>query len=126
MKKTFEERFSEFYDNLYESQQFDLIRRYHESNNSEYPYTMDEFDEVMQNYTPYDIALHARHEGFNPNDKYFSFNGYANLVSSNDPLEWTDFDSMAKWYEWHDWIPAQIDADEWDATEEDEDEQEDE
>lgn len=121
--KTFEERFSEFYDNLYESQIFDLVRRYHESNIDEYPYTMDEFDEVMQGYSPLDIALHARHEGFNPNDKYFRFNGQNNLVSSNDPAEWTDYNHMLKWYEWHDRLLLEIDREVWEATEEEEQEE---
>jgi hypothetical protein len=123
--KTFEERFSEFYDNLYESQQFDLIRRYRDANNYELVYDMDEFDEVFQNFSPYEIARQASCD-FNPDHKYFYFNGQGNLESSNNLLEWTDFDAMAKWYEWHDHIPEQIDADEWDATAEDEDEQDDE
>ena len=123
--KTFEERFSEFYGNLYESQIFALVRRYHENNCSEYPYTMDEFNEVMQGYTPHDIALHTNvsRSQFDANHKYFSFDGQANLVSSDNPAEWTDYDHMLKWYEWHDWLLLEIDADEWNATEEEEEEE---
>ena len=122
--KTFREKFEEFFYSLYESQQMDLVCTYHDGNNDERPYDMDEFDEIMGNYSPMDIALHARHDGFNPNDKYFHFNGYANLESSNNLLEWTDFDSMANWYEWHEQELYRIDRDEWLALEdEDEDEE---
>ena len=124
--KTFEERFTEFYERLYESQQFMLIRRYHEDNKSEYPYDMDEFNEVLQCYTPFDIALQTNvsRSQFDVNHKYFHFDGQANLESSDNPAEWTDFDAMANWYEWHDHLLLQIDRDEWEATEDEEEEQE--
>lgn len=45
-------------------------------------YSMGEFDEIMDGYSPSDIAGRIFYGGgFNPNHDYFAFDGYANLVS---------------------------------------------
>lgn len=45
-------------------------------------YSMSEFDEIMDGYSPIDIAQRIfLGDGFNPNHDYFAFDGYANLVS---------------------------------------------
>lgn len=45
-------------------------------------YSMDEFDEIMDGYSPLDIVQKIYYGGgFNPNHDYFAFDGYANLVS---------------------------------------------
>ena len=45
-------------------------------------YSMGEFDELMADSTPSDIASRIFYGGgFNPNHDYFAFDGYANLVS---------------------------------------------
>lgn len=45
---------------------------------------MEEFDDYMEGFTPLDIALTIFNGDFNPNDDYFTFNGYANLVSIHE------------------------------------------
>ena len=44
-------------------------------------YDMDSFNELMHGLDPIDIAMKISFGEFNPNDDYFTFNGYANLVS---------------------------------------------
>ena len=44
-------------------------------------YNMDDFDEMMEGYTPTELAQRIFFGDFNPNDDYFGFNGYANLES---------------------------------------------
>ena len=47
-------------------------------------YDMDEFDELMSNYNPMQIAQMIYFgDYFNPNDEYFRFNAYGNLESAN-------------------------------------------
>lgn len=46
-------------------------------------YDMDEFDDIMSSSTPTDIADRIFYGDFKPCHKYFSFNGYANLVSTD-------------------------------------------
>lgn len=56
-------------------------------------YDMDEFDELMSNYNPMQIAQMIFYGGdFNPNDEYFRFNVYGNLESAN----WGDVVSVAE------------------------------
>ena len=42
---------------------------------------MNEFNEYTGALEPYDLALKIHYGEFNPNDEYFSFDGYENLVS---------------------------------------------
>ena len=45
-------------------------------------YNMEDFDELMESYSPLDIVRKTYYgEYFEPNDAYFCFDGYANLVS---------------------------------------------
>lgn len=45
-------------------------------------YSMGEFNEIMDGYSPLDIVQKIYYGGnFNPNHDYFAFDGYANLVS---------------------------------------------
>ena len=49
-------------------------------------YSMGEFNEIMDGYSPSDIASRIFYGGeFNPNSTYFYFNGCANLVSLDYP-----------------------------------------
>lgn len=49
-------------------------------------YSMGDFDEIMDGYSPLDIVQKIYYGGdFNPNSAYFYFNGYANLVSLDYP-----------------------------------------
>ena len=49
-------------------------------------YDMDEFDGLMSSYKPMNIALMIFYGDFNPNDDYFQFDAYGNLVS----FDWMD------------------------------------
>lgn len=49
-------------------------------------YDMDEFDVLMSNYNPMQIAQMIWFGEFNPNDDYFRFNAYGNLESA----DWED------------------------------------
>ena len=56
-------------------------------------YDMDEFDELMSNYSPMEIAqMIFFGDEFNPNDDYFRFNVYGNLESAN----WYDLEAEAE------------------------------
>lgn len=44
-------------------------------------YNMCDFDEMMEGYTPTELAQRIFFGDFNINDDYFYFNGYANLES---------------------------------------------
>ena len=44
-------------------------------------YNMDDFDMVMEGYTPTEVVQRTFFGDFNPNGDYFFFNGYANLES---------------------------------------------
>lgn len=44
-------------------------------------YNMDDFDEMMEGYTPTELAQRIFFGDFNINHDYFFFNGYANLES---------------------------------------------
>ena len=46
-------------------------------------YDMDLFDELLDGYTPMEIAQMLWFGEFNPNDEYFHFNAYGNLESAN-------------------------------------------
>lgn len=49
-------------------------------------YNMEDFDDIMEGYSPLDIVRKTYYGGnFNPNNAYFYFNGYANLVSLDYP-----------------------------------------
>jgi hypothetical protein len=47
-------------------------------------YYMDEFDELLSDYTPRDLSQRIFYGGkFNPNDEYFRFDDYGNLETAN-------------------------------------------
>ena len=49
-------------------------------------YDMYEFDALMSSYKPMNISLMIFYGDFNPNDDYFQFDAYGNLVS----FDWMD------------------------------------
>ena len=55
-------------------------------------YDMDLFDELLDGYTPMEIARMIFFGEFNPNDDYFRFNAYGNLESAN----WLDVEAEAE------------------------------
>lgn len=58
-------------------------------------YTMDEFDEICEGMTATDIARRIYNGDFRPNDEYFTFNGYDNLISTDFLEDFIDFDDLA-------------------------------
>lgn len=52
-------------------------------------YNMDDFDMVMEGYTPTEVVQRTFFGDFNPNDDYFYFNSYANLesITENDMFD---------------------------------------
>ena len=79
------------FNNLYDNEKIALLNEYlydvNYSDNTLFP--MDEIDEILSGNTPEEIIRLAFYGGrygfpqdnFNPNDEYFSFNGYGNIVS---------------------------------------------
>ena len=56
-------------------------------------YDMGEFDEFMSNHSPMEIAQMIYFgDAFNPNDDWFRFNAYGNLVSTT----WYDVEAVAE------------------------------
>ena len=84
------------FNDLYDEEKIAVLNEYlydvNYSDNALFP--MDEIDEILSGNTPEEIIRLAFYGGrygfpqdnFNPNDEYFSFNGYGNLVSIPDYL----------------------------------------
>ena len=89
---------------------------------------MDEFDELMNDSVKENGALWLAQRiffgDFNPNHDYFYFNGYANLVSTDDADGYYE-DHIDRDY-FLDWCDEQGYLDEYIEDEEDEEEDEDE
>ena len=80
MKNTDEVK--EFLENLTDSELQNIWNEYCDKNNScDYIYSMFEFDDIMQNETPENIARKIYYGNFNITDNYFMFDGYENLKS---------------------------------------------
>lgn len=60
-------------------------------------YSIEEFDEIMNGQTPWEIARCAYYGDFCPAHDYFWFNGYANLESSDFPTGQIDIDRIAEY-----------------------------
>ena len=66
----------------------------------DYIYQMFEFDEIVGGLSPSELANKIFYGNFNPNNEYFMFNGYANLESTNSPLNvWIFLDDIAEYIE---------------------------
>lgn len=52
-------------------------------------YNMEDFDTIMEGYTPTEVVQRTFFGDFNPNDDYFYFNSYANLesITENDMFD---------------------------------------
>lgn len=53
------------------------------NNMDDFIYCMDDFDEIMNDSNPLEIARKISYGDFNPTDTWFWFDGYANLTSSD-------------------------------------------
>ena len=61
-----------------------ITKEYVRENDYEEIYSMEEFDEIMSGYEPWDLAKTIFNSDYNPNHKYFKFRGDGNLQSFND------------------------------------------
>lgn len=84
---TLEEKVREAIENLSNDEAVSLWNEYcsEDGRMDDYIYSMNEFDEIMGNMTPLDVARTCYYGEFCPADDYFWFNGYANLESSDFP-----------------------------------------
>lgn len=84
---TLEEKVMEAIENLSSDEAVSLWNEYcsEDGRMDDYIYSMNEFDEIMGNMTPLDVARTCYYGEFCPADDYFWFNGYANLESSDFP-----------------------------------------
>ena len=56
---------------------------------------MEEFDEIMDGISPWNIATKIFYGDFRPNDNYFRFDGYANLESFDYISDEVDLEEIA-------------------------------
>lgn len=85
---TMKEKIIKAIENLSNDEAVSLWQNYcNESNRmDDYIYSMEEFDEIMGNMKPWDVARACYYSGnFCPAHDYFWFNGYANCESSDFP-----------------------------------------
>ena len=84
---TLEEKVMEAIENLSNDEAVSLWNEYcsEDGRMDDYIYSMNEFDEIMGDMTPLDVARTCFYGDFCPADDYFWFNGYANLESSDFP-----------------------------------------
>lgn len=61
---------------------------YETNNYDEEIFEMNQFAEVCENMGPIDIAMKIFYGDFNPNHKYFHYDGYANFESTDFPTDW--------------------------------------
>ena len=78
----FHEYLVDLFRENYELEKIDY-QDYLEANNFELFYSMDDFDEIMSGYKPYEIVKKAFYGNFYPADKYFTFDGNGSLKSFN-------------------------------------------
>lgn len=124
MEKTFYERFAEYFGEQGNAEQVAIFNEYAYANGHEPLNFMEDFDEVCAGFSPSKIA----HGGFNHRHSYFTFDGYATLVSIENVAEWLKdhVDDMADWYEQNLRTLADVVGCEAYALQEDEDEEEEE
>ena len=120
-------------ENITDEQYNELISQYaqeylSETDADKYLYSMDDFDELMNGSVEENGSLWLAQRiffgNFNPNHDYFYFNGYANLVSTDDADDYYE-DHIYRDY-FLEWCDEQGYLDEYlEDVEEDEDESED-
>lgn len=95
-------------------------------------FSMDDFNDFMDGFSPMDIANRIHFGDFNPNHEYFKFNAYANLESATDwmiedELNWYKEDIVKRFIElyedghvdsWHQEVLDILDSEEEEEEEE--------
>lgn len=77
------EKVSDAIENLSTSDLVEVYNEYAEENNYEIMEDMDDFDDRLYGVEPHDLVKKVFYGEFNPNDKYFWFDGYENLHSAS-------------------------------------------
>lgn len=100
---TFSERFAEYYAAQGNAEQVAIYNEYAQGTCNELILPMECFDEVLQGFEPFRVACMVRFGSFNPNDNWFTFDGYGNLESMWSVAEWLEdyVDDMADYFEDH-------------------------
>lgn len=91
------EEIKEFLTDLNDAEMLAIYREYADRNYYESVYDMEEFDEIMSNATPTEIARKIYYGEFNPNDNYFIFDGNCNLESADYLDELIDYNDIAQY-----------------------------
>lgn len=85
-----------------------LYRDYCEENNcyDDIVYSMDDFDEQLESFEPWEIACRIFYGNFNPRHEYFKWDGYGNLKSFYNAYEViqseVDIDAIAEYIDEND------------------------
>lgn len=93
-------KFEEIKDYLEdEGDLFELYNDYCQKTNrcDDMIFTMDEFDEQMDGFSPWEIASKIWNGDFNPNHDCWKFDGYANLQSFWDVYNAVDINELARY-----------------------------
>ena len=120
--RTFVDKFDDLFNVLGNSEQVTIFNEWACETGNECIYYAEEFDEVMDGFTPMRIACMVRYGDFNPHCDYFTFDGYGNFESIDNAAEYIDdyvFD-MASYYEDHEDRLADLAGDAWDEVNEEE------
>lgn len=85
---TLEEKVREAIENMDYAEAVDIWNNYCQACNlpDDIIYSMSEFDEIMEDYTPWKIARACYYGDFCVVDGYFWFNSYGNLKSCDFPI----------------------------------------
>lgn len=77
------EKLIEQYRNFSEVDKVCAHNEYCDNNNDpdNHIYFMEEFEEILANVEKMELLRMVFYGNFNPNDDYFAFNGYGNLIS---------------------------------------------
>ena len=94
------ERIKEVLEELSTSDLVSMHNEYCEADRcmDDYIFPMDEFDEVMEAHTPWEVARACYYSGkFCPAHDYFWFNAYGNCESADFPTEQISIDAIAEY-----------------------------
>lgn len=58
-------------------------------------YSMWDFEELFAGTDKFELVRMCFYGSFNPNDDYFSFDGYGNLTSTDYPESWMELEEVA-------------------------------
>ncbi len=60
-------------------------------------YSMEDFDEILDGVSPWEIARMCFYGDFKPADRFFKYNGYGNLVSMDYVSSEIDIDDIVRY-----------------------------